>query len=110
MGTALLVAASISGDGLRLLEGLLGLAMLLVGLQKAKHYNEQALSAVGIGIVGILGNMTLQQITMAKAVIKSLGLGTIEAQATTETPALTSKPETAPIEKGPAPEGPALIP
>jgi hypothetical protein len=113
MGTALAVAALVSGDGsLRLLEGLLGLAMFLVGIRKGMKYNEQVLSVVGIGIVDILGNMTPQQISIAKAAIKSLGLGTIEAQvplATTETPALASKPESASIEKGPEPEGPALI-
>lgn len=118
MGTALLVAAFVSGDGsLRLLEVLLGFAMFLVGVRKATHYNQQALSIVGIGIVDILGKMTPQQITMAKAVIKSLGLGATEAEVTQEatreptapSSVLASTPESAAIQKEPEPPGPALI-
>jgi hypothetical protein len=94
IGTALLVAASISGDGsLRLLEGVLGLAMFLVGIRNGRHYNEQTLSVVGIGIVDILGSMTPQQISLVKAAIKSLGLETIEAPVPQATTTVTPAPQ-----------------
>jgi hypothetical protein len=94
IGTSLLVAALVPGDGsFRWLEGLLGLAMFLAGVKKGRHYSDQTLSVVGIGIVDILGSMSPQQIGMAKRAIKALGLET----GPTEAPPVTEASSPAPL-------------
>jgi hypothetical protein len=75
IGTTLIVCAFVPGDGsLRLLEGLLGIGMLWSGIRKGKDYAQEALGAVGIGLLNVFGSMTPHQITLAKAAITSLGL------------------------------------
>jgi hypothetical protein len=74
LGTALVVAACIHGDGsfLREIEAILGLGMLLLGFAKSVEYQERTWSAIGIGLVDIIGNMTPEQVGWAQALMKSL--------------------------------------
>jgi hypothetical protein len=74
LGTALLVAAFIHGDGsfLRGLEATLGLAMFSLGIRKSAQYQERTWNAIGIGLVDIIVNMTPEQVGWAQALMKSL--------------------------------------
>jgi len=97
-GTALLVAAFVPGDGsLRWIEGVLGLGMFYSGLVKAHEFKEHSIAAVGIGMANILASLTPQQIMLAKAAIKSLGLGDVLPGVAEPVPtAPLSAPPTAP--------------
>ena len=76
VGTALLVAACVYGDGafLRGLEAILGLAMLSLGMKKSVDFANQKERVIGIGLVDIIGNMSVEQMGWAQALMQSFGL------------------------------------
>jgi len=74
-GMSLLVAAFVPGDGsLRWLEGVLGIAMFVVGWRIVRGLTDETIGAIAIGHANILAGMTPQQLAIAKAVMASLGL------------------------------------
>jgi hypothetical protein len=99
VGIALLVAAFVPGDGsLRWLEAFLGTAMFVTGFRKGKDLVDETIGAIGIGLAHVIGGMTAQQMTIAKATLVSLGiLGTNPevAQATVITTEVPESPKQA---------------
>jgi hypothetical protein len=85
-GMALLVASLIPGDGsLRYLEAPVGLAMLAAAVWKSREYQNLVLQSVGIGWANLIGRMTAQQLHIAAAVIKTLGINAPVAPSPTGT-------------------------
>jgi hypothetical protein len=91
IGTALLVAAFVPGDGsLRTLEAVLGTAMFLIGFRKGVSLSNHTVNIVAVGLADIIGGMTPQQLSIAKAVVISLGLDTASVEVS---PTIAAKPE-----------------
>lgn len=96
IGTCLIVASLIAGDGsLRVLEGLLGIAMFLMGVRKGVQYQETSIGLIGVGLADILAHMTQPQIAMLKAAIPALGLATKETANQSIEPSTSTTPSAA---------------
>src|SRR5207302_465758 len=107
VGTALLVAAFVPGDGsLRWLEAVLGTAMFVIGVRKGNHYSDQVLNIVGVGLADIIGGMTPQQLSIAKAAVKSLGLDITNVEVAQAIATVSEPPSSQ--ETNSRPEGPAV--
>jgi hypothetical protein len=76
-GMAFLLAAAFPGDGsqARCFEALLGLALLWVGVSKAKEYSKQTLATVGVGLASVVGKMTPDQLKTNAGILKLLLTG-----------------------------------
>jgi hypothetical protein len=79
-GIAFLLAAGFPGDSAhtRWFEAAFGLALLWVGVAKAKAYATQTLATVGVGLANIVGKMTTEQMQINLGILKIVLGGTAE--------------------------------
>ena len=92
-GCALLIAAASPGDSLRWLEAVVGFAMLLVGVHKAREFTKMYMRHVGIGLADLFARMTPQQIQCWAAFLKAMKQVANGVQNPPEQPGAVEEPQ-----------------